>query len=403
MYVTETEFNPPQLSKKPAPTATLLRFLMFLVIMGLVFSAGFASNYFAVFDTLKQQSQLLTPILSLPEKTVEKPLQKYALSQLTEQVTTAATALELTEEYSQQAASTSYIFTFTSQGKNISGLVTIPNTPPPENGFPVIVMSRGYAPPEDYYPGFGTKNAAAAYAAQGYVTVAPDFLGFGSSDDEYENTWEGRFAKPLQILDLIETLENYPQLDFNRAALSDEEDRSISLNSNAIGLWGHSNGGQITLAVLEASQRPLPATVWAPVTAPFPYSILFFGNDLPDEGKAQRAWIALLEDDYDVFDFSITQHVDRLQGPLQIHHGAADDAALQSWSDLFVERIEEENDRRESAAESSEVNSGNTAEAVTAAPIEYAYFQYPQADHNLRPDWNTVVARDIAFFDEYLK
>jgi len=34
--------------------------------------------------------------------------------------------------------------------------------------------------------------------------------------------------------------------------------------------------------------------------------------------------------------------------------------------------------------------------------VEVSYFEYPGADHNMRPSWDEVIARDIAFFNKWM-
>jgi dienelactone hydrolase len=374
----------------------LYTLIIFLIALGIGF---FSRNLLTNFDFFSN-SDLMSP-LSIVKKTDQiqpKPLQKYAITELATQDFLAETGLSINKKLSHnQTDSTPYQFTYQTQGKTISGQVNLPDSPRPATGYPVIVMLRGYAPPESYYTGFGTKNAAAVYARNGYMTIAPDFLGFGESDKDFENTWEGRFVKPANVIDLLTTIKTFPTIKF--------DDQAVDINPNKIGLWGHSNGGQIALTTLEVLAEPIPTTLWAPVTAPFPYSILFFGNDLADEGKSQRAWIALLESNYDVFDFSATQHIDRLTGPIQLHHGSADKAALQSWSNLFVDKIETENETRQEAEENTATLSAQQIKDQNIElknQIEINYLKYPGANHNMQPVWNTVVKRDLEFFEKHL-
>ena len=49
----------------------------------------------------------------------------------------------------------------------------------------------------------------------------------------------------------------------------------------------------------------------------------------------------------------------------------------QEWSDEFVTALEEKE-------------------------IDVEYFTYPQADHNLMPDWNTAVERSLTFYNKNL-
>ena len=60
----------------------------------------------------------------------------------------------------------------------------------------------------------------------------------------------------------------------------------------------------------------------------------------------------------------------------------ASDAALIAWSDEFVTKIETENQQR-------------TKDDV----IEVQLYHYHDANHNLQPDWQTVVEGDLAFFN----
>jgi pimeloyl-ACP methyl ester carboxylesterase len=351
-------------------------------------------------DFFTQKAELLTPFID--QQNQEPPLNTYFIRLLAQQQFTADNALTLKEELSQQDEFTSYLFTYTSQGKTISGQLNLPSTPAPTAGYPVIVMLRGYVPLEIYQTGVGTKNAAAALAKEGYVTIAPDFLGYGQSDPDLTDTWEARFIKPVNIADLLASIEQFPTVAKDENA--PDSLPTITINPQKIGLWAHSNGGQIALTTLEITGRPLPTTLWAPVTAPFPYSILFFSDELEDEGKEQRAWIALFEKNYDVREFSLTKHLDLLPGTtIQLHHGVLDDAALVAWSDEFLEKIEVENDRR---ATFSALPATTSAELKLRPsqlePIKVAYFKYPQADHNLSPNWNTVVERDITFFADTL-
>jgi len=261
------------------------------------------------------------------------------------------------------------IFCFWSEGKLITGTITVPNGIL-NRKLPVVVMLRGYADREVYYPGYGTQNAAKYYAASGYVSMAPDFLGFGGSDAEDEDALGARIKRPVTVLDLLASL---PSLDF--------------VDTGRVYLWGHSNGGQIGLSVQEilgrreeegrSNQVEVKAAVlWAPVSKPFPYNILYYTDEASDSGKWLRGKIAKFEADYDVYDFSLDKYWDWMSTPLQIHQGTADEAVPLRWSDELAKNLQE----REK---------------------EVKYYVYKGADHNMRPSWETVVARDVVWFQEH--
>lgn len=357
----------------------------------------------------REQNQLFSPFVS-EEKVSQLPLIKYSIPNLANYSFQADQKIKIEKIISRSEKFTAYQFSFTTMGKKMTGQLNIPVlTIPAENGLPVIVMLRGWAPAETYTTGTGTKNSSAHYANNGFITIAPDFFGYGGSDADFSDSWEGRFSKPINVIELIKTLETSPILSLSNLSEADKKTvpaslADVKIDSKKIGLWGHSNGGQIALATLEVlsqikNETP-PTTLWAPVTAPFPYSILFFTDENADEGKEARKWLAMFEENYDVFDYSLTQHLDKLFGPIQIHHGTADEAALKTWSDEFIEKVDIENKRRKTTADATD--SASLQDSITSTPIEIQYFTYPGADHNLQPGWDLVVARDVAFFKKNL-
>lgn len=337
-------------------------------------------HYFDWTTFMDSSSSLKSPFVAQLKPAPELPLLKYSLINM-QTYPYQGSQITVNEQISSSADFDSYLFSYQTLNKTMTGQLNIPTTPAPKTGYPVVIMIRGWVPEETYVTGTGTKSAAAVLAKNGYVTLAPDFFGYGDSDPEVLDTWEARFQKPINIVELIKTIQLNPLLSIN--------DQVVELNPNheEMHIWAHSNGGQISLAALEISGLPIKTSLWAPVTAPFPYSILFFSDEHQDEGKKMRKWLSLFEDEYDVFEFSITQHLDQLRAPLQIHQGTSDDAVPVSWNDEFIEKIELENKRRLESTDSAKL-----------APIEINYFRYPGANHNLQPNWNQAIHRDLVFF-----
>jgi len=250
-------------------------------------------------------------------------------------------------------------FYYLSEGRRISGEINQPSGPGPVG---VVVMARGYVDKEIYKTGVGTHNAAKYYSEHGYVTYAPDFSGYGESDLEDANALGARLVKPVEILDLIASIGG----------------------DKPIYLWGHSNGGQIMLSVAEILGKmeeegghggpPVRGlALWAPVSKPFPYNILFYTDEASDSGKWLRGQVSEFEKDYDVFNYSIDKYLDWISIPVQIHQGSADESVPKKWSD-------------------------DLASELKTKSKELKYYVYPGADHNMKPNWSTVVARDVEWF-----
>ncbi len=347
----------------------------------IIFTGFILGNFFPI----SHETPLLSPFV---EKTLIKKdlsLLQYTIPNLkTRRYAPSQISIEkITEENNNYF---SFVFSYISNQKKITGQLNIPKTAieKPTEPTPVIVLVRGYVPEEIYDTGVGTKNAAKVFAENGYITFAPDFLGFGGSDPEPENSWEARFIKPIQLVELISTIRSQGYLEFDSVSTS----KKATIDPEKIGLWAHSNGGQIALTTLEILEQNIPTTLWAPVTVPFPYSVLFYTDEMADEGRATRTWLSDFEKNYDPREFSLTQYLDSLTGPIMLHHGTADDAALKTWSDEFEDKIEKINEQRE-------VNNQE--------PIDLTYYTYEKADHNMVPVWNTVIQRDLKFFEQAFK
>jgi len=305
------------------------------------------------------------------EKVKEKPLLKYTFEKLKKtkfqaSLVTLGEPLEEKENYISQLFYYSIrdVINGENKEKRVNGLINIPRS---KGTYPIIVMLRGFVPKEIYTTGIGTKRAGEVFAQSGFITIAPDFLGYGESDNPSKNAIEERFQTYTTTLSLLSSLEN----------LNNGFDASysgkIKADTSKVGIWGHSNGGQIALSVLEITGKSYPTVLWSPVSKPFPYSIFFFMDEFDDRGKALRKVVANFENDYDIELYSPSNFYSWISAPIQIHQGTGDDAVPLKWSDQLVEDLEK-----------------------LGKDIEY--FTYPGADHNLLPGWETAIQRSLDFY-----
>lgn len=297
-----------------------------------------------------------------------KPLAKYAFRALKKQ-NYPGSEIVLDRVLKEDPEFTSFLFFVNSDGKKVSGLANIPSLP---GVYPVIVMFRGYIDQAVFTTGMGTKNTAEALARRGFITLAPDFLGYGESDDPSAEPIEERFQTYTTALNLLASIKSLPQ------ALTKVELTSVRADLNKTGIWGHSNGGHIALVVLEITGRDYPTVLWAPVSKSFPYSILYYTDEFEDRGKALRKVVAEFEKDYDAEDYNPSNFYDWLNAPIQLHQGGADEAVPQPWSDELYRELQGLN-------------------------LEISYFAYPGDDHNFaQGNWSLVVERNINFYQANL-
>jgi len=250
--------------------------------------------------------------------------------------------------------------------KKVSGLATIPKK---DGNFPVIIMFRGFIPEKSFTSGAGTNPSAGEIAKAGYITLAPDFLGFGESDKGSDDSFENRFQTYTTAVSLINSIASLNK------GLENEYVGTISADLDKIGLWGHSNGGHIALSALAITGQRYPTALWAPVSKSFPYSILFYTDETDDQGKAMRGALSQFENLYNASDFSPERYYKWIKAPIEINQGTADEEVPHWWSDELV-KILEKND------------------------INVTYNKYSGANHNLQPAWNEAVTNTINFYNQ---
>lgn len=291
---------------------------------------------------------------------IPRPLDAYTIDALSKRKYTGEIVFE--EPVREADAYTVRPFYFFSDGKKVTGLSHIPVSE--KEKYPVIVQLRGYIDRTIYQSGMGTAHSAEVYASNGFISLSPDFLGYGESDVSGGDIFEDRFSTYVVAMNLLASVSSIPQAD-----------------TEHIFFWGHSNGGHIALTVLEIckfSLCPKAATLWAPVTKPFPYSILYYTDEADDGGKYLRRELSKFEDLYDTDKYSLALYLDHIDTPLMIHQGSADDAIPQEWTDGFVSKLRE-------------------------LDKDVTYYVYPEADHDMNGSWDTVVGRDMEFFGSFLR
>jgi len=251
--------------------------------------------------------------------------------------------------------------TFESNRKKISGMMNVPDfAKASSRRSPAIIMIRGFAEAEGYFVGSGSWKMADELARNGFVTISLDFLGFGLSDQESTDILEARFEKPVSVLDLIESVKN---LDF--------------VNPEKIGIWAHSNGGQIAISVLEITGKNYPTVLWAPMTNPFPKSVLETIDEESESGQIVKNRIEEFEKEYDSKLYSIDNFYNDIQAPVLIHQGTTDEWCKVSWQKDLQNKLKK------------------IGKEVTLDIRE-------DNDHNLKQSWDDVAKMDIEFFREKL-
>jgi dipeptidyl aminopeptidase/acylaminoacyl peptidase len=323
-----------------------LLFVLILVIL---------SFFVGLLVLAKQKPELISPLSPFKRKINYTP---YSFDYL-QQREYFKSEIKLEKVLKEEKTFTSYLFSFAADGRRITGMANIPEK---KGKLPVVILLRGWVDEEIYQTGMGTERMADFLASSGFLTLAPDFLGYGNSDSAFPDVLQTRFFRPITVITLIKSINSLSQADPEKIAI-----------------WAHSNGGQIALSVLEITNKNIPTSLWAPVSTPFPDSILYYADEMKDKGKMIREVVAEFEKEYDFSEYSIARYLNKIEAPLIIHQGLADEAIPLEWTEELVNQLDE-------------------------LEKDFVYYKYPGENHNFHyGSAPRARGRDLIFFKEKLK
>jgi dipeptidyl aminopeptidase/acylaminoacyl peptidase len=268
-----------------------------------------------------------------------------------------------------------YIASYKSNGLKIYGLLTIPTSEKPIDGFPVIIFNHGYIPPAQYRTTERYVSYVDNFAKNGYIVFKSDYRGNGSSEGQPEGAYYST-AYTEDVLNALSSLKKYKDVDPTK-----------------IGFWGHSMGGNITLRSLVVRPNDIKvAVIWGGVVGT--YEDLAYNwkrstpfRPSPEEQIIRNRTRAMLMEKYgspsakSKFWTSIDPnfYLQDIKAPIQLHTGDEDEEVPAVFSQDLYERLKKINKVVE-------------------------FYSYPNGDHNIsEPNFSVAMQRSLQFFDKYLK
>jgi len=268
-----------------------------------------------------------------------------------------------------------YIASYMSEGNKIYGLLTVPFGEVPEGGFKAIVFNHGYIPPQYYQ----TTERYVAYvgtlASHGFVVFKIDLRGHGNSEGEPT----GSYYSPAYTIDAIAALKSLQTLDF--------------VDPQGIGMWGHSMAGNLVLRAMLIEPDIKAGVIWAGAVYSYDDFVKYRisdpsrapassdGEESPSRRRgreireaygqpntAEPYWKAV----------SLTEHIDLLQSPLQLHHAVNDTVVNVGYSRDLVQVLVEHNK-------------------------VYEFYEYAGGGHDIdSPYFEDAMERTVVFFKKHL-
>lgn len=207
---------------------------------------------------------------------------------------------------------TSYSIRYPSDGLVIYGFVNIPKG---EGPFPVIVSVHAYSRYGDYDVFYPYADFADFFAANGFIVLHSGLRNHPPSDSG-DNLL--RVGMSVDILNLI--------------ALAKDEHRWPSelpaANTDSLGMWGMSLGGEIALRVLTISPDIKATVLYSSLSGDIERNSKQLYAELVDKQFEQD-----LQVPPEMFEqISPVHYYDRISSPVQLHHGMDDTTVPVGWA-----------------------------------------------------------------------
>jgi len=277
--------------------------------------------------------------------------------------------ITIVEELDKGANYRRYYAYYLSEGLKIYALLTVPDGEMPAGGWPGIVFNHGYIPPDVYR----TTERYIAYvdrlARAGYVVFRIDYRGHDRSEGEPQGAY-GDTGYQVDVLNAVASLKRFPQV-----------------NPAQIGMWGHSMGGYLTLRAMVITKDIKAGVIWAGVVGSYSDLMYNWRRDRPSTPPpSARRWRSEWLDRFGTpaenpefwASVSANSYLADLSGPLQLHHGTADEEVPIAFSQKLLEQVQ-------------------------AAGGDVELYTYEGDNHNLSNYFTLAMDRTIRFFDLYLK
>ena len=137
-----------------------------VILICSLFLISSLSGFFAFYQFFPKK--IISPEANIAPTPTEKPLAKYSFEALKKRIFPGSEII-FDKVIKDDLNFTSYLFFFTSEGKRVSGMASLPKK---SGTYPVIIQFRGYIDRIIYETGAGTAHSGEVFASNGFITLS---------------------------------------------------------------------------------------------------------------------------------------------------------------------------------------------------------------------------------------
>jgi dipeptidyl aminopeptidase/acylaminoacyl peptidase len=221
-------------------------------------------------------------------------------------------AIEIKQTLARAGAFTRQLIAYPSDGLTIYGFMNVPAGKGP---FPVIIAIHGYINPGVYETIDYTARYADTLARAGYLVLHPNLRNYRPSDNGPNLFRVGYAVDVLNLIALVKQQAGQPG--------------PLQLaNGNAIGLWGHSMGGGISIRTITISPDVRAVVLYGSMSGDETKNLNRFGRR--SNATRPRPETTVPADMWHLISPVFYYH--QIQAAVSIHHGDQDDSVPLQWS-----------------------------------------------------------------------
>jgi len=268
------------------------------------------------------------------------------------------TGLTLVAVLDNNASYTRHHIEYWSNGLLISGILNIPKG---EGPFPLLLLNHGYIAPSVYTNGRGLKREQDYLARQGFAVLHSDYRGHAFSDEspDERKVYDAGLEYSMDVINAINAVK----------------ESTLPIDTEHIGMMGHSMGGGVTLNILTAYPDLIDAAVlYAPVHSD---AYENFNRWRRERDEDDQTVIVMGQDRTqhpELWDrLSSLTHLSQIQTPVLLFQGTSDDDVPLEWSDFLDQKL-------------------------TEFGKEHTYVVYENEEHEFGPEWSDFMRKIADFY-----